>query len=215
MRRTDTASLPANGAMVQPAELGRLISSHTPIRPALALAVCSAPGLAIGAGLAFGAVGSPVIGAYVFVLTTLLLIGLFADSLFVRQQVYEHGLLLDSSVPLTPRYAVPYATIAPESVTVEPYRRVRGAADVTDTFARRYRQAPMVEVVSFVGPAPAVARRLARRRADWRSTIASMTALPIDVRPRAADSERWYVSFRDAVTVANDLRARAQAGGRP
>ncbi|UYM04933.1 hypothetical protein [Solicola gregarius] len=194
--------------MHPPRELGRPVSSHHPINPILAVAACALPGVLIGLGLWFGPVGSATIAALAFVVTTALLLGLFAESLFVRQQVFEHGLLLSSTIPLTPRYAIPYATIDPESIDAQSYRRPKGAADVTDAFARRYRQAPYVGVVTFVGIAPTSASRLARGRAQWTPTIAAADALPRHLWARSLDVERWYVSMPHNGRAAADLRRR-------
>lgn len=199
--------------MRAPHELGRLIARHHPIEPAVSLAICAAPGLVVGGGLALGAVGSPALGGFAFLLMTALLVGLFAESLFVRQQVFEHGLLLSSVVPMTPRYAIPYATIDPDTIAAAPYHRPKGMADITDAFNRRYRQAPTVDVVTFVGPAPAVANRLASGRVDWPTTVTELTGTPRRSQPGAAGSEEWCVSFRDHAGAAADLRQRVRAPG--
>ncbi|MGH3360795.1 MAG: hypothetical protein ACRDO7_18470 [Nocardioidaceae bacterium] len=193
-----------------PNDLGALVASHQPVNPTLALIVCSLPGGVIGVGLWLGAVGSAPLGAFALVLTTVLLVGLFAESLFVRQQVYEHGLLLSSAVPLTPRYVIPYTTIDPGSIAAEPYRRPRGAADVTDAFHARYRQAPGVGVVTFVAAAPFVARRIAHGHGHWADVAAALGRRPASERRDRHDLDRWYVSFRDNATVAHELRARVR-----
>ena len=189
-------------------QLGSLVTTHQPIRPALAACVCSMPGAAIGFGLWLGAPRSVGLGMFAFVLTTVLLIALFSESLFVRQQVYEHGLLLSSVVPLTPRYAIPYATIDPDSIDAQNYHRTMGAADITDAFARRYRQAPFVGVVTFVGLSPAIARDVAKGRIDWTHAVDSARELPRRLRARGNEFEDWYIGVRDNTAAATDLRRR-------
>lgn len=176
-------------------ELGRCLIRHHPIEPWLALILCSLPSVVIGSGLWLGATGSLPLGFFAFVLTAVLLIGLFAESLFVRQELYEHGLLLASIVPLTPAYVIPYATIDHESIAVAGYRR---PSDPVDAFGRQYRQAPFVGTVTFVALGPRPARALLTGTATW---------------ARTSESTRWYVSFRDNDAVAATLRERVPHQG--
>lgn len=196
--------------MSVPTELGRRLSVQQPIHPALAFTICAVPGLVIGAGAWLGATDSLALGVYLFALVTVLLVLMLSGSLFVRQIIHEHGLVLTSVVPLFQTYVVPFATIDPDSIDARRYQRTRGAADPADAISPRYRQAPFVGVVLFVGLTPKLSRRLAKGRITWQSVVALPESVVPELNPSTVDTERWIVGFRANDAVADQLRARVR-----
>lgn len=177
---------------------------------ALAFGICALPGLVFGAGIWLGALHSLVGGLLLFAFTTLLIVGLFSEFLFIEQRVHEHGLVLDSFVPGTPNYVLPYATIDLDSIRPGPRQPIPEEDRLDVLKNRKFRQVWGSDVVLFTSIKPAEARRLAKGRESWQSLVDGFQRLPSSVRLRAG--EEWAVGFSDNTRAAADL-AEAVARG--
>jgi len=193
-----------------PPELGHLLAKHHPMPVALALGICSLPGLLFGLGIWLGALHSGVGGLVMFAGMTLLVIALFSEFLFIEQRLHEHGLVLDSFIPGTPRYVLPYAAIDLDSIRPAPRQPIPEADRLNVMKNRKFRQVWGSDSVLFTSITPSEARRLAKGKESWQHLVDAFSRLPdSSVRLRAA--EEWAVGFSDNARAADDL---AQAVGR-
>ncbi len=199
-----------------PAELGRLLTKHHPMPVALALGICSLPGLLFGLGIWLGALRSWIGGVAMFVGMTLLVVALFSEFLFIEQRLHEHGLVLDSFIPGTPRYVLPYAAIDLDSIRPAPRQPIPEADRLNVMKNRKFRQVWGSDSVLFTSITPSEARRLAKGRESWehlvegfsrRSDPPLLSGAGQEWAMSLSDStgEEWAVGFSDNARAAADL----------
>jgi len=199
-----------------PPELGHLLAKHHPMPVALALGICSLPGLLFGLGIWLGALHSWIGGVAMFLGTTLLVIALFSEFLFIEHRLHEHGLVLDSFVPGTPSYVLPYAAIDLESIRPGPRQPIPEDDRLNVGKNRKFRQVWGSDSVLFTSITPAQARGLAKGRESWEHLVEGFSRRSDPPLLSGAGQEwamslshstgeEWAVGFSDNARAAADL----------
>lgn len=149
-------------------ELGRLVETHRPANPVIAVCIVLAISLPLGVVALFTPAG-PLIGLLIFGLIAIPLTYGFGEWLFLKHCVYEHGLVL-RSLPGVRRFVVPHYTIDPASFQVAGRRVHDGGvrASVQSGVDGSNRLSPLAaRTVKFSGLYPDFARGLAKNQLEW------------------------------------------------
>lgn len=167
-----------------PDELGALVAVHRPHHWLgwLVPAVVAVPFALL---FALGPPG-PLVGLVLLLMLGLPTAYILAEWFLLQHRVYEHGIVFRTELPGTHCYLVPFATVDPDRIEIEPPSRVpKGEFRITPGQVRQNPLAP--STLRFPGLHPDTARKLAKRKISWQE---------------AADPARpggvvWEASFRD------------------
>lgn len=192
-----------------PPGIGGLVERHFPMRRRLAWSLLA--GMSLLPALVFY-VPSLLVGGgapwWVFAGVALVLLVAFGTAFsewwLLEYRFHERALVVGSAWPLTRTVVIPYFTIAPETIRVQPrYRPTKGSMEIA---AASMRTSPHCSTeITFSGLLPGLARRFARR--DPKLTPDAISAmLRATIRPGPRGT--WRLVVRDDGAAVADLLQR-------